>query len=153
MYFRYFLIIFPLRRARPFIWMCLNPLHLWMLGDKFGWYWPFGSGEENSHILSNFNVFSLFHNYLPFEKSVVLQLKKWIPFTQGSLEPSLDEIGPVILMEMMNMWNVYRRTAPMFYIGLDIRYITSFSFVTFMFLFFFYYRSFLKLWWKRTDDE
>ena len=41
---------------------------------KFGWNWASGSWEE---VLSNFvNVFSLFCNYLPFDKGVALQLNK-----------------------------------------------------------------------------
>ena len=61
MYFHYFQIIFPWKRAGPFIWIKLNPLHPRMLCAKFGWNWPSGSGEED-------NVFQLFRNYLPLEK-------------------------------------------------------------------------------------
>ena len=43
--FLQFTIIFPLRRAWPFIWTNLNPLHPRMLCAKFGWNWPSGSGE------------------------------------------------------------------------------------------------------------
>ena len=40
----------------------------------FGWYWPSGSGDEDfKHFV---NVFSLFCNYLPLEKSWALQLNK-----------------------------------------------------------------------------
>ena len=46
MYFRYFLIIPPWKRAGPFIWTNLNPLNPRMLCAKFGWNWPSGSGEE-----------------------------------------------------------------------------------------------------------
>ena len=46
MYFRLFLIISPWKRAGPFIWTNLNPLHPRMLCAKFGWNWPSGSGEE-----------------------------------------------------------------------------------------------------------
>ena len=46
MYFCYFVIISPWKRAWPFIWTNLNPLHPRMLCAKFGWNWPSGSGEE-----------------------------------------------------------------------------------------------------------
>ena len=47
MYFRYFVIISPWKRARPFIWTNLNLFHLRMLCAKFGWNWPCGSGEKD----------------------------------------------------------------------------------------------------------
>ena len=47
MYFRYFIIISPWKRAGFFIWTKLNPLHPRMLCAKFGWYWLSGSGEED----------------------------------------------------------------------------------------------------------
>ena len=36
----------PWRRAGPFIWTNLNPLHPRMLCAKFSWNWLCGSGEE-----------------------------------------------------------------------------------------------------------
>ena len=39
MYFCYFVIICPWKRAGPFIWINLNPLHPRMLCAKFGWNW------------------------------------------------------------------------------------------------------------------
>ena len=50
MYFRYFVIISPWKRAGPFIWTNLNPLHPRMLFAKFGWNWLSGSGEEDLWI-------------------------------------------------------------------------------------------------------
>ena len=47
MYFHYYIIISPWKRAGPFIWTDLNPLHLRMLCAKFRWKWPSGSGEED----------------------------------------------------------------------------------------------------------
>ena len=41
------LIISPWKRAGPFIWTNLNPLHPRMLCTKFGWNWPSGSWEED----------------------------------------------------------------------------------------------------------
>ena len=52
MYFHYFVIISPWKRARPFIWTNLNPLHPRMLCGKFGWNWPGGSGEEDENVKS-----------------------------------------------------------------------------------------------------
>ena len=40
MYFHYFVIISPWKRAGSFIWTNLNPLHPRMLCAKFGWNWP-----------------------------------------------------------------------------------------------------------------
>ena len=50
MYFRYFVIISPWKRAGPLIWKNLNPLHLRMLCAKFGWNWPSSSGEEDENV-------------------------------------------------------------------------------------------------------
>ena len=48
MYFHNFVIIFPWKRAGPFIW--INPLHPRILCAKFGWNWPSGSGEEDENV-------------------------------------------------------------------------------------------------------
>ena len=50
--FCYFVIISPWKRAGPFIWTNLNPLHPRMLCAKFGWNWPGGSGEEDDNVKS-----------------------------------------------------------------------------------------------------
>ena len=52
MYFRYFIIISPWRKAKPFIWANFNPLHPRMLCTKFGWNWSSGSGEEDENVKS-----------------------------------------------------------------------------------------------------
>ena len=52
MYFHYFVIISPWKRAEPSIWTNLNPLHPRMLCAKFGWNWPSGSGEEDENVKS-----------------------------------------------------------------------------------------------------
>ena len=83
MYFRYFVIIFPLKRAWPFIWANLNPpsskddfCQVWW--KLVRWFWR--------SWFSNFvNVFLLFRNNLPLEKGGALR----IPFTQGCFVPSL----------------------------------------------------------------
>ena len=74
MYFHYFVIISPWKRAGPFIWTNLNPLHPRMLCAKFSWNWLSGSGEEDFLILSMF--FPYFCNYLPLEKGGALHLNK-----------------------------------------------------------------------------
>ena len=52
MYFHYFVITSPWKRAGPFIWTNLNPLHPRMLCAKFGWNWLSGSGEEDENVRS-----------------------------------------------------------------------------------------------------
>ena len=66
MYFRYFEIIFPWKKAELFIWKNLNPLHSRRICTKFGCNWLSGSGEED--FFNFVNVFSLFHYYLPLKK-------------------------------------------------------------------------------------
>ena len=46
MYFRYFDINSPWKRAWPFIWTNLNSIHPRMHCAKFCWNWPFSSREE-----------------------------------------------------------------------------------------------------------
>ena len=52
MYFCYFVIISPWKRAGPFIWTNLNSLHprMFMYCVKFGWILPRGSGEEDENV-------------------------------------------------------------------------------------------------------
>ena len=105
MYFHYFLIISPWKRAGPFIWTNLNPLHPRMLCAKFGWNWLSGSGEETFLILSMY-----FHYFIiisPLKRTGPFNWKTWIPFTQGCFVPSLVEIDPVVLEKKMKMWKVY----------------------------------------------
>ena len=52
MYFCYFVIITPWKRAGPFIWTNLNPLYSRMLCAKFGWNWPCGFGEVDENVKS-----------------------------------------------------------------------------------------------------
>ena len=49
-YFCYFVIFYPWKRAGPFIWTNLYALHPNMLCAKFGWNWPGGSGEEDENV-------------------------------------------------------------------------------------------------------
>ena len=143
MYFRYIVIISPWKGAGSFISKNLNSLHQRMLCAKWFWskrclnfvnvfslfrnYLPLEKSgalhlKKNIESLSPknalcqvclklsqwfwrrrffkfVNVFSLFRNNLPLEKSGALHLKKkqWIPFTQECFVPSLVEIGQMVL--------------------------------------------------------
>ena len=95
MYFCYFIIIFPLERAGPFIWTNLNPLYRSMHCANLVGIVPM----VLENFLFNFvNVFLLFHNCLPLEKDRVNHFNKLAsPFTQGCIRPRLVEIGPEVL--------------------------------------------------------
>ena len=45
-------VISPWKKAGPFIWTNLNPLHPRMLCAKFGWNWLSGSREEDKNVKS-----------------------------------------------------------------------------------------------------
>ena len=96
MYFCYFEIISPWKRAWPLIWKNLNPLNPRMLCANYVWL-KLASWFLRIWFLTFFDVFLLFRNYLPLEKSWVLHLKKNL--TQGCFVISLFEIGPVILQK------------------------------------------------------
>ena len=72
--FHYFVIISPWKRAGPFIWTNLNPLHPRMLCAKFGGNWPSGSGEVDFFKFRQF-IFAI-HNYFPLEKGGAFHLNK-----------------------------------------------------------------------------
>ena len=96
MYFSYFTIISPWKRAGPFIWTELIPLLLRMLCVKFGWNWLSGSGEEIFLILSIY--FSYFLIKSPWKRAwPFIWTNLRIPITQGCFMPSLVEIGPEVL--------------------------------------------------------
>ena len=84
MYFHYFVIITPCKKAGSFIWTNLNPL---LHKDASCQDWLKLSQRFWRRRCFNFiNVFSLFPNYLPLEKT-------WrILFTHGCFVPSLVEI-------------------------------------------------------------
>jgi hypothetical protein len=46
-HFYIFVIISPLKRTWPLIWINLNSLHPRIICSKFDWFWPAGSGEED----------------------------------------------------------------------------------------------------------
>ena len=99
MYFSYFVFISPWKRAGPFIWTNLNPLHPRMPSPKFGWNWLSGYGEEDIFVSWS----SMYFRYLvftPLGKGRGPSFEQtWIPFTQGCLLPSLIEISPAILQK------------------------------------------------------
>ena len=71
MYFRYFLIISPWKRAGPFIWRNLNPSPK----DAFGQVWlKLAQWFWRRRFFNFVNVFSLFLNYLPLEKGGAIHL-------------------------------------------------------------------------------
>ena len=73
MYFCYFRIIAPWKRAMRFIWKkTLNPHHPRMHFAKFGRNWHSGSGEED------FKIFSMYFRYF----SIISTWRKAGPFTQ-----------------------------------------------------------------------
>ena len=75
MYFCSFVIISPSKKAGPFIWMTLNPLHPRMPCAKLLWNWPSGSWEEDFHIWLMY-----FHYYIiisPWKRGGGLHLNKF----------------------------------------------------------------------------
>jgi hypothetical protein len=72
-YFYYFTVTSPWRRAISFIWINSNPLPPKMICAKSGYNWPSGSGED---FLRDSTLFLHFCNYLPFEEDLALYLKK-----------------------------------------------------------------------------
>ena len=104
MYFRYFAINSPWKRAGSFIWNKLNPLHLRMLCAKFGWNWLWFLRRRFFNFV---NVFSLFRNYFPLEKGRALHLNKIESFYPRML---CAKFGPVVLEKKIKMWKVYKQT-------------------------------------------
>ena len=95
MYFRYFKIISPWKRAGSFIWTNLNPLHPKKLVPSL---------VENGSVVLEKKIFK-FHQCIftisklfPFGKGRGPSFEQtWIPFIQGCFVPSLVEIGSVVL--------------------------------------------------------
>ena len=63
MYFCYFVIISPWKRAQPFIWTNFNPLYQRMICAKFRWNWHRGSREEDFFFNLNFKILSMYFHY------------------------------------------------------------------------------------------
>ena len=87
MYFRYFVIISPWKRVRPFIWTNLNPFYQKMLCAKFGRKWLNGSREEDFLILSMY--LSYFEIISPLKRVGPFIWTNVNPLTQGCFLPSL----------------------------------------------------------------
>ena len=73
MYFRYFVIISPWKRAVPFIWTNSN---LFIQGCFVPILVENGSVILEKKFFHFVNVFTLFRNYLPLEKGGALHLNK-----------------------------------------------------------------------------
>ena len=97
MYFCYLVIISPWKRAEPFIWTNLNPLHLRMHCPKFSWNWPV--------VLDNriFTFCQCLFSILLFTtlgKRCGPSFKEtWIPFIQGCFVPRSDLNWPTGSLE------------------------------------------------------
>jgi hypothetical protein len=74
------------KRTWLFIWTNLNSLHPKIICLKFDWIWPAGSGED---FKKNFNVFLLFHYYLPLEKGYSLH---WIKLESPAPKDDLCKV-------------------------------------------------------------
>ena len=77
MYFHYFVIISPWKRAGPLIWTNLKTLHQRMLCAKFDWIWLSGSGEKDFLISSMY-----FHYFI-----IISSWKRAGPFICTNLNP------------------------------------------------------------------
>ena len=96
MYFRYFIIISPWKRALLFIWTNLSSLHPGMLCAKSGRTWP---------VVLEFFMSSVYVCYFviisPWKNGVTLHLNKLEPPSPKRFVPGLVEIVPVVLEEKM----------------------------------------------------
>ena len=85
-----------------------------MLCVKFGWNWPSGSGKDFFFV----NIFLLFWNYLPLERSVALRLRKheflsprdvlcqvWLRIGQAVMEN--------FLKSFVNIFSLFRHYFPL----------------------------------------
>ena len=88
-----------------------------MLCAKFVWNWS--SGSWRRRFSNSANVFSLFHNYLPLEKGVTLDLKKLDSLHPRMLCAKSGWIGPVVLERrflnfvIMIMFSLFRKYLPL----------------------------------------
>ena len=103
MYIPYFVIIFPWKRAWPFIWTNLNSLHPRKLCVKVGWNWP---------MVLEKNIFEILpmYVYLPLGGWTISFEQIRISSTQGCFIPSLAEIGTMVLEKKTEMWKVSTMT-------------------------------------------
>ena len=80
MYFRYFIIISPWKRAGPFICTNLNPLHPGILCAKLGWNWPSSSQQEKKILKIESVALHLFKLVSPSPKDTLCQV--WLKLAQ-----------------------------------------------------------------------
>jgi hypothetical protein len=106
--FYIFVIISPLKRTWPFIWIKSNFLYPRIIPTVFDWIWSSGSGEEDN-FLKYFRVLLLFCYYLPLERGNTLHLNKlespppkddlyqvWIKLAQYFLRRFLNDHAPFL---------------------------------------------------------
>ena len=83
-YFCYFIIISPWKRARSFIWTKFNPIYPRMHCANFGWNWPSGSWED-------FKILSMYYSYFviisPWKRAGPFIWKRAGPFIWTNLNP------------------------------------------------------------------
>ena len=101
MYFPFFVIISPWKRAEPFIWTNLNSLHPRMLSAKFGWNW-LSSGEEDFLILSMY--FHYFVIISPWKRAEPCIWRNLNPLYQRMLCVKFGWNRPSGSGEEMKMW-------------------------------------------------
>ena len=105
MYFRYFIIISPWKRAWPFIRTNLNPIYSMMLCDEFGWNRPIGSGNEDLLVSSMY--FLLFRYYLTLENGVA--------FIRTNLNPDLCHVWLKLTEWFRKRWKYEKYTERLTY--------------------------------------
>ena len=101
MYFCYFLIIPPWKRAGPFIKTKLNPLHPRMLCAKFGWNWSSGSGEKDENVKSlhqrRWQQQTNFHHLFLISPWMAIHLRKKEQILFANIKLFCAMLGPVTL--------------------------------------------------------
>ena len=79
--------IFHLKRAWPFIWTNLNPVHPRMFCDKFGWNWTSGSGDRRRWKFEKFTTTTA----TTTENGQISMRKAYLSFSSGELISSINQ--------------------------------------------------------------
>ena len=107
MYFSLFLNYLLLEKDRALLW---NKLKSSSLKDAFCQVWLKWAKLFWRRRFSNFNVFSLFHNYFSLEKGRALHLNNLNPLYPRMLCAKFGWNWLVVLEKKMKMWKVYKKT-------------------------------------------